>query len=105
MSRQAWHSTLVIQLYLQNDVGNIEVVVDFLMDGAENTKETNADFDIEVFGDPVFHGDPNDVKEYTPSSPCSHDHISIQVFHSRNKGDWGGVNQVVASMLYCCRIS
>ena len=49
------------------------------MDGAENVRRNETDFDVQVFGNPLFHFDETEIKDYVAVWPCPHDHITVQV--------------------------
>ncbi len=59
------------------DRANLEMYVDFLMDGVTNKQ---SGFEVDVYPDPVFlESDGNEVHDYITVWPCSHDRIAIKV--------------------------
>ena len=60
---------------------NLEMTVDFIMDGATNIKKSLDRFPITVHPDPVFiENNVHLVHDYITVWPCSHDRIDIKVF-------------------------
>ncbi len=68
-------------IYLQEDLdlGNIEVLVHFLLDGLAEVKMTQEQYRLTVYPSPTFTENPHRVDDFVTAWPCAKKSISIQV--------------------------
>ncbi len=77
---------------LQEDLSNLEVLVDFILDGQTAVKMSQGQYRLTVYANPTFTEEPHRVDDFVTAWPCAQDSIVIQVrilifsleFHNRH---------------------